>query len=986
MSHPALNAGLDHDACGVGFVAQLGGEATGDVIERALVALGRLSHRGGVDSDGLSGDGAGLLLPIPRVFFRSQSLQLDVSLPEKLGLGSVFLPPGRETEARRAIESLAQQTGLRCLGWRDVPINFTILGSLAASTMPLILQCFFESLDPAADIERQLFFLRKRVETEGTAGTYFCSLSSRTVVYKGLLTPTQFRDFYLDLTSSDFRAPFAIFHQRYSTNTQPSWAMAQPFRYVAHNGEMNTISATRRWMRARERKVQRELETGEWFHALEDRVSDSASFDNALEILGHRGYHIPAAILRMVPPASESKRSEAWLNDFLREESFDQEPWDGPAALVFTDGNTVGAKLDRNGLRPMRYCVTADGLVIAGSEAGLTDLQNKEVIERQRLGPGEMLVVDPAAARCFIQADFSQFLPACENGRSRKPVRLQPTRATQKNSVKSSVPEPKRVASALGWSDDQYRLLFESLGAHAKEASWSMGDDAPPAFLSSMRRPLWDYCKQRFAQVTNPPIDPLREGHVMSLDVHLAKGLVVPETDITGITLPITKHNYLVTRPEDVAPSIREAFLVAASGRPGPVLVDITKDAQNNSCSFDWDAAAPRLRRPISEPSIANRSLGEALDLIREARREVILAGHGVILSGSERELLTFAEAVNTPVALTLLGIGAFPASHPLCLGMMGMHGEAWVNKAIQESDLLLAFGMRFDDRVTGTLKTYAQNAKKIHVDIDPAEINKNVPVDLPIVGDLREVLRQLLPELKRTVHAEWLARIEDSKQDSSMRDIQSLPDDGHLYAAHVINELWGEPYGDAIVVTDVGQHQMWEAQYYRHEKPRTLITSGGLGTMGFALPAAIGAKFARPEAEVWVVVGDGGIQMTMAELATIVQEKINIKIAIINNGFLGMVRQWQEFFFEGRDFSTPLLSPHFLEVAAPFGIAGVAVNKRAQIGPALQTARSHAGPVLIDFQVEQEDSVFPMVPAGAALDARIRRPNPLVERATTAC
>src|ERR1700746_3091060 len=265
------------------------------------------------------------------------------------------------------------------------------------------------------------------------------------------------------------------------------------------------------------------------------------------------------------------------------------------------------------------------------------------------------------------------------------------------------------------------------------------------------------------------------------------------ETDITGITLPITKHNYLVTRPEDVAPSIREAFLVAASGRPGPVLVDITKDGQNNSCSFDWPAAAPRLRRPICEPSIATGSLGEALDLIREARRPVILAGHGVILSGAERELLAFAEAVDTPVALTLLGIGAFPASHPLCLGMMGMHGEAWVNNAIQESDLLLAFGMRFDDRVTGTLKTYAQTAKKIHIDIDPAEINKNVPVDVPIVGDLREVLRRLLPQLKRTVHAEWLARIEDSKQDSAVRDIQSLPDDGHFYAPHVSHELWCE-------------------------------------------------------------------------------------------------------------------------------------------------------------------------------------------------
>jgi glutamate synthase domain-containing protein 2/glutamate synthase domain-containing protein 1/glutamate synthase domain-containing protein 3 len=528
MRHSAPNASLDHDACGVGFIAQLGGEATRDVVQRALVALDRLSHRGGVDSDGLSGDGAGLLLPIPRVFFRAQSLQLGISLPETFGLGMVFLPPGRDMESRGAIESLAQQTGLRCMGWRDVPVNFTILGSLAASTMPSIRQCFFESLDPAADIERQLFFLRKRVETEGTAGTYFCSLSSRTVVYKGLLTPAQFRDFYLDLTSSDFRAPFAIFHQRYSTNTQPSWAMAQPFRYVAHNGEINTISANRRWMQARERKVQRELETGEWFHALEDRVSDSASFDNSVEILGHRGYHIAAAMLRMVPPASESKKSEAWLNDFLREESFDQEPWDGPAALVFTDGHTVGAKLDRNGLRPLRYCITSDGLVIAGSEAGLTDLQDKEVIERQRLGPGEMFLVDPTACRCFLQADFAQFLPTRETRRVRRPVRLQPSRATQKNSVKNSILQPRRVAAALGWSDDQYRLLFQSLGAHAKEATWSMGDDAPPAFLSAMRRPLWDYCKQRFAQVTNPPIDPLREGHVMSLDVHLAKGLVIP--------------------------------------------------------------------------------------------------------------------------------------------------------------------------------------------------------------------------------------------------------------------------------------------------------------------------------------------------------------------------------------------------------------------------------------------------------------------------
>jgi glutamate synthase (ferredoxin) len=529
MNHPALSASLDHDACGVGFIAQLGGEATRDVVQRALVALARLSHRGGVDSDGLSGDGAGLLLPIPRVFFRAQSLQSGISLPETFGLGMTFLPPGRETEARHAVESLAQRTGLRCMGWRDVPVNPTSLGSLAASTMPSIRQCFFESLDTAADIERQLFFLRKRAEVEGIAGTYFCSLSSRTVVYKGLLTPTQFRDFYLDLTDSDFRAPFAIFHQRYSTNTQPSWTMAQPFRYVAHNGEINTISANRRWLRARERAVRRELGTGEWFRALEHRVSDSASFDNALEILCHRGYHVAAAMLRMVPAASElGEHSDSPLNNFLREESFEQEPWDGPAALVFTDGHAVGAKLDRNGLRPMRYCITSDGLVITGSEAGLSDLQHKEVIERQRLGPGELFMVDPAASRCYLRDDFAQFLPARENHRVRKPVRLQTNCATQKNSAKSSIAEPKRVAAALGWSDDQYRLLFESLGTQAKEAIWSMGDDAPPAFLSAMRRPIWDYCKQRFAQVTNPPIDPLREGHVMSLDVPIGKGLVIP--------------------------------------------------------------------------------------------------------------------------------------------------------------------------------------------------------------------------------------------------------------------------------------------------------------------------------------------------------------------------------------------------------------------------------------------------------------------------
>jgi acetolactate synthase I/II/III large subunit len=454
------------------------------------------------------------------------------------------------------------------------------------------------------------------------------------------------------------------------------------------------------------------------------------------------------------------------------------------------------------------------------------------------------------------------------------------------------------------------------------------------------------------------------------------------ETDITGITLPITKHNYLVTRAEDVAPSIREGFEIAQTGRPGPVLVDITKDAQNGKCEFDWERAIPRPNRVAATPP-RQVEMNHALELIQNAKRPLILAGHGIILSGAECEVMQFAEKASVPVALTLLGIGAFPASHQLCLGMMGMHGEAWVNQAIQEADLLLALGMRFDDRVTGNIKTYAPNAKKIHIEIDRAEINKNIAVDAALIGDLKEVLRELLPQVGRQEHGEWIARIRESKHDSAVRDIQNLPDDGHLYAAHVIHDLWRQTNGDAIVVTDVGQHQMWEAQYYRHDKPRTLITSGGLGTMGFALPAAIGAKIARPDAEVWVVAGDGGFQMTMAELATLVQEKLEIKIAIINNGYLGMVRQWQEFFYDGRYTSTPLLSPDFCKIAGAFRIPGYMAKTRAAAQTALRAAREHAGPALIDFQVEQEDSVFPMVPAGAALHDMIRRPTPLIERAS---
>ena len=455
------------------------------------------------------------------------------------------------------------------------------------------------------------------------------------------------------------------------------------------------------------------------------------------------------------------------------------------------------------------------------------------------------------------------------------------------------------------------------------------------------------------------------------------------ETDITGVTLPITKHNYLVTRPDEILPAVREAMYVAKSGRPGPVLIDITKDAQQGSCHFDFDQAAPRMRGYRPDLSPAKQEYDRALALIRAAKRPVILAGHGISVSGAEKEVQAFAERTCIPVAMTLLGLGHLPASHVLNMGMMGMHGEAWVNNTIQEADLLLAFGMRFDDRVTGNLKTYAPHAKKIHIDIDLAEINKNVKVDVALVGDLRKILMELNAQIEPLTHAEWIEHIGELKGDTAVRDIQNLPDNGHLYAAHVINDLWHQTRGrDSIVVTDVGQHQMWEAQYYKHERPRSLITSGGLGTMGFALPAGIGAKVARPDADVWVVVGDGGFQMTMAELATIVQENLKVHIAIINNGYLGMVRQWQEFFYDRNYEATPLLNPDFAKLATAYGVRSFVVDRRADVIPVVQAAQAHEGAVLIDFKVEQEDTVYPMVAAGSALHDMIRRPNPLVETA----
>ena len=459
------------------------------------------------------------------------------------------------------------------------------------------------------------------------------------------------------------------------------------------------------------------------------------------------------------------------------------------------------------------------------------------------------------------------------------------------------------------------------------------------------------------------------------------------EVDITGITLPITKHNFLVTRAEDIAPTVRLAFQIAKSGRPGPVLVDITKDAQQATATFDFEAAAPPAYRPHPMLRAESSSIQQAIELIKSAKKPLILAGHGIIQSGAEQQVIAFAERHQIPVASTLLGLGAFPTHHPLSLGMMGMHGESWVNHAIQQADLLLAFGMRFDDRVTGNLASYAQNAKKIHIEIDPSEINKNVKADVALLVICVRRLILLLPLLSKKSDTSWLREINTLKGDAAVRDIINLPDNGHLYAAHVINDIWREAVAagrekETIIVTDVGQHQMWEAQYYKHDVSRTLVTSGGLGTMGFALPAAIGAKVACPEKDVWVIAGDGGFQMTASELSTIVQEGLAINIAVINNGFLGMVRQWQEAFYEKNYSASPILSPDFVKLAAAHGIDGAHVSKRKDVTRTVTKARTSGKAFLINFQVEKEDGVYPMIAPGAALHEMVRRPtkDPLLE------
>jgi len=455
------------------------------------------------------------------------------------------------------------------------------------------------------------------------------------------------------------------------------------------------------------------------------------------------------------------------------------------------------------------------------------------------------------------------------------------------------------------------------------------------------------------------------------------------EADITGITLPITKHNYLVTDVNDLACVIHEAFYVARSGRPGPVLIDLPKDIQQAEAEFV--PPEEKIQLPGYQPvgpgdPVAVR---QAADLINDAQRPVILAGHGVLMSGAMERLRAFVEKTETPVAWTLLGKGGFPASHPLALGMMGMHGEAVVNYTIQEADLLLAFGMRFDDRVTGKLEHYAPKAHKIHVDLDAAELNKVVPVDVAILGDLCQVLEQLTPLVEPASHQEWLEQIDLWRAETHARDVVNRPQNGRLLAPHVVNAIWEATQGEAIVVTDVGQHQMWVAQYYHLDQPHPLITSGGQGTMGFGLPAAIGAQVARPDKEIWAIVGDGGFQMTVQELATVVQEQLPLRIALFNNNYLGMVRQWQELFYDRRYESTYLLNPDFVRLVEAYGIRSWRVADPEETSQAITEARGHPGPAFIEFQVAQEGedgNVYPMVPAGAALHEMIRRPTPVVE------
>ncbi len=445
------------------------------------------------------------------------------------------------------------------------------------------------------------------------------------------------------------------------------------------------------------------------------------------------------------------------------------------------------------------------------------------------------------------------------------------------------------------------------------------------------------------------------------------------ETDVTGVTLPVTKHNYLVMDPKDMAATIKEAFHLARTGRPGPVLVDIPKDVQQEEVEY---------RRPDSvdlpgyKPHLTGHptQVRRAAKLIAEAQRPIILAGHGVIISQAYAELKELAEKAQIPVVTTLLGISSFPENHVLSVGMPGMHGMAYANIAIDRSDLLIAVGMRFDDRVVGRVSDFAPRAKIIHIDIDPAEIDKNVKTTVPLVGDAKRVLGALNRRIEPQQRVEWIKEIEAVKREHPSHVIA---DDDKVLPQYVVNQIWEATGGNAIIVTGVGQHQMWAAQHYYYTKPASFITSGGLGTMGFEVPAALGAKVGKPREEVWAMCGDGGFQMTLQELATIVENKIAVKLAIFNNGFHGMVRQWQEIFYEKSYVATKFLNPDFVKLADAYGMPGFRVTDKSQVRPTIEQARSIKGPVLIDFVVKPEENVYPMIPAGTSVNEMLEAPVP---------
>ena len=450
------------------------------------------------------------------------------------------------------------------------------------------------------------------------------------------------------------------------------------------------------------------------------------------------------------------------------------------------------------------------------------------------------------------------------------------------------------------------------------------------------------------------------------------------EADIRAISMPVTKHNYLITDIRDLPDALKEAFYIARTGRPGPVLVDITKCVQQDSMEFTYPTTVnlPGYRPNRLTPDAA--VIDRVARLLNEAQRPVIVAGQGVSMAKAEAELRQLAEKANIPVATSLLGVGTFPATHPLSLSWGGMHGEAYCNYALQECDVMFAIGARLDDRLTGAFSTFAPKARIIHVDLDPAEMGKNLTIDTPVVGDALLTLRALLPQVEPNEHPAWLGQISEWRSDTTERDILAQETD-ELVAPYVMRQLWhATNQGDCTVVTDVGQHQMWEAQYFYHTKPRSLLTSGGLGTMGYALPAAIGAQMGRPQEEMWVIAGDGGFQMTMPELSTIMQERLPIKIAIINNGYLGMVRQWQDVFYNKRYVGTPLFNPDFVKVAEAYGIPGRAVTRKEDVFDAIRQAQATAGPFLLDFQVEEFTNVYPMVAPGKSNADMIRRGRPV--------